>query len=369
MKRVLFVLLCILSLWAFDSCSGKKKEAPSGVTDINVSLDFDDSTPLPSISELFDIREVQLETGGLESIVGQISDIRQMDDTLFLWSSTNIMMFDANDGRFIRKIERVGRGRGEYISIKGFDLDEGRHQIVLGTWGNEIFRYNTDGSFVSKADVGFGFSQFALLPDGDFIFFSPFDSGEYCGFWLTDGDFNFKRQLVPLNYHTNAYMGGDCMIHLNDSVLGIMGLDDTGMFYHVIGDSLIPVCRMVVDDLGKFELEEISSGMFVPTYYRSQFFESDRLLAFNVQSYSDYQNMVRVCYDKKNATTTYLHHMNRREDVDWEDVRIPGFTGRYKGRFYQELTYGYIKYDEKMKSRYPNLTEESNPIIRIFISK
>ena len=159
------------------------------------------------------------------------------------------------------------------------------------------------------------------------------------------------------------------MIHLNDSVLGIMGLDDTGMFYHVIGDSLIPVCRMVVDDLGKFELEEISSGMFVPTYYRSQFFESDRLLAFNVQSYSDYQNMVRVCYDKKNATTTYLHHMNRREDVDWEDVRIPGFTGRYKGRFYQELTYGYIKYDEKMKSRYPNLTEESNPIIRIFISK
>ena len=369
MKRVLFILLCILTLSVLDSCSGKKNVVPVGVTDINVSLDFDDSTQLPSISDLFDVRAVQLETGGLESIVGQISDIRQMGDTLFLQSSTNIMMFNANDGRFIRKIERVGRGRGEYISINGFDLDEAKQQIVLSTANNEIFRYNMDGSFVSKADVGFNYLQFALLPNGNYVFFTPFDHNDPCGFWLTDGEFNFKRQLVPLNFHTNAYMGGRCMIHINDSVLGIMGFDDTGLFYHMKGDSLIPVYRMVCDDFGRFETDEMSPGMSVPSYYKSQYIESDGLLAFSVQPRADYQKMVRVCYDKKNTSTTYLHYMNNRDDIDREDVTMPGFSGTYKGRFYQELLYAYIQYDEIKKSRYPSLAEESNPIIRIFSPK
>jgi hypothetical protein len=77
MKRALFILLCVLSLSAFDSCSDKKKEnLPADVIDLTVPLDFDESAPLPSISDLFEVREVLLETAGVESFVGMIEDIR-----------------------------------------------------------------------------------------------------------------------------------------------------------------------------------------------------------------------------------------------------------------------------------------------------
>ena len=35
----------------------------------------------------------------------------------------NSIHFFRNDGKFIRKIEKRGRGRGEYLNINRFDLD------------------------------------------------------------------------------------------------------------------------------------------------------------------------------------------------------------------------------------------------------
>lgn len=371
MKRALFILLCVLSLSAFDSCSDKKKEnLPADVIDLTVPLDFDESAPLPSISDLFEVREVLLETAGVESFVGMIEDIRQMGDTLFLKTPTSIMMFDADDGRFIRKIERVGRGRGEYVNISLFDLDEANNQIVIYTGNHEIMRYNTDGSFVSRAELSFNAIQFALLPNGNYVFFTPFDSYDPSGLWLTDGEFNIKRKLVSVDFHTNGYMGGKCLVHVNDSVVGFMGLDDTKLFYHIIGDSLIPVYRMVCDELGELEMIEMEyGGMYQPSFYRSQYYESDRLLAFNLQPSGGYTRMVRTFYDKKTGKTSYLYMQDPRENVDWADARVPYFTGNYKGYFYTVTTFGNIEYDEVLRNRYPEMTEESNPLIRIYRSK
>ena len=71
---------------------------------------------------MFETDTVVLETGALETLLGEdIKDIEILDDTLIILSGDFnkgvIHLFDTN-GRFIRKIDKTGRGPGEYLNIR-----------------------------------------------------------------------------------------------------------------------------------------------------------------------------------------------------------------------------------------------------------
>ena len=349
MKRVLLIFLCALFLSALDSCGGKKTVADDeDIIVIDVPLEETMDSEIAKRSVLFDIEEIQLETAGLESLVGEIRDIKYCDDTLIILSDQTFMLFDMQ-GRFIRKINRKGRGRGEYISLSSFEIDEVNHHIVCtGNFDYQIYRYTFDGTFVSKTEAGFSFLNFALLPDGDFVFFTPFSHNDPNGLWLTDADFNIKSRLVPLvDYNVNSYAGGSPLVHVNDSVVGYMGVDNDNRFYHVVGDTAIPVYRLVSE---AFEMKE---GVYenLPPFYKMFYCESDELLIFTLNMMDNSLRYVRTFYDKRTGKTSYLFRRSYTFDDD-DDRKIPDFYC-YKGCFFRSVTKG----------------QDSNPAILIYRSK
>lgn len=72
-------------------------------------------------------------------------------DTLFVFdrSNSSLLLF-APDGRFIRRIGRIGRGPGEYLRARDFLIDpDGRTVSLLNPIG-EIITYGFDGGFIRR---------------------------------------------------------------------------------------------------------------------------------------------------------------------------------------------------------------------------
>lgn len=371
MRRVLYIPFCLLMLCGMASCSKKKQSVDyNNLINIDVPLKQSSTTELPRISALFDTVEIRLESTGFESLVGEVGEIKICGDTMVIRQSDNtFILFDMN-GRFIRKINRKGRGHGEYITIQGFDIDEANRQIVVNGGNRDMLRYTLDGVFVSQAETGFSFFDFALMPNGDFLFFTPFSHMEPNGLWQTDADFNFKRQLVKLeDYEVNVYTGGRALVHVNDSVIGFMGVENDNVFYHIYSDTIIPVYHVTSQAFEESEQTKTGENHNVPTAYKSHYFESDGLMMFTHHfSENDSYHSVRTFYDNKSGQVTYLYNVNYKK-VDWEDCMIPFFTNNYKNNFFYVLNYGEIENDKRLSARYPDMNEESNPIIVIYRTK
>ena len=72
-------------------------------------------------------------------------------DTLFVFdrSNSSLLLF-APDGKFIRRIGRIGRGPGEYLRARDFLIDpDGRTVSLLNPIG-EIITYGFDGDFIRR---------------------------------------------------------------------------------------------------------------------------------------------------------------------------------------------------------------------------
>ena len=118
---VAILLLCLMSAM---SCSTEKSlafiEKPIEFVDAETS--FCDTTYLD------DMKMVRLENNGSQSAINNISRIIEIDDQLYIFDRTlnQITVFD-NTGRFVRSINKMGHGKGEYVRL----IDVTRNCCVL----------------------------------------------------------------------------------------------------------------------------------------------------------------------------------------------------------------------------------------------
>ena len=369
LRRVLVLSLCFLLAIAIISCSSKSSlpTYDDDVIIIDVPVYQELSTPLPSISQMFDTIDVVLETGGFESLIGdRISDIKICDDTLIILSNDALQLFDIN-GNFIRKIDRKGRGPGEYSRISHFDLDEKNHHVIILDDYSGLLRYTLGGKFVSKISYSNYVLDFALMPDGGYVFYNPFAKSPDGGLWTIDSQGNFIRTLLSLDeYDIHSISGNRWLTHINDSVIGFSGI--TVNFYHITGDTIIPTFH-ITSDLIDPEINPFPENGGLGAYYTDSYYESDGLFMFNLSFTSPPYHFTRTFYDKKNGQSSYLFarpYINTRVPAD---NRIPHFTSSYKECFFSVLSTSEILNHEQLKTQYPQITEDSNPVIRIFRSK
>lgn len=369
MRRVLVLsLLSLLLAVAIISCSSKSGVSQiEGVITIDVPVDSRDSVQYPSTSRMFDSVSVVLETGGFESLIGErIKDVRVLDDTLIIlsgdYSANTLQLFDM-EGRFIRKIDRSGRGPGEYLNIRRIDLDPVKRQIIIFDPGAGILRYNLNGDFVSKVPYEYYALDFALLPDGGYVLFNPFGKTPHGGLWSIDSLGNFNRTLISfddLEIHT--IIGDVWLTHINDSVVGFSGLKNK--IYHIADDTVYTAYQIISEVIDPDEEQKEDK---LPSYYKERYLESDDLMMFSLQQSESPYKYTRTFYEKKTDQTDYVFwHYNPSFA---KDNQIPYFLGNYKNFFFNELSVATILGNDNLKAKYPGITEESNPIIQIFRSK
>ncbi len=209
-----FVLLLSISLITISSCKEKKSARELKNIDIAGALGKGRIIPLSEIAK--DIRYVALETNDT-ALVGNINSVFYENGLIYIvHSSTAISVFDDN-GKFIRTIDRSGRGPEEYPSLPPLDMleiDKNNGNLIVQSLDSKLYEYTKTGDFVRRIqppDIESSpdtYNKAFKIKDNQYIFtLRPGDDSTANCAVVYDSLFNILK-MVPTPYVKNDNITG-----------------------------------------------------------------------------------------------------------------------------------------------------------------
>lgn len=161
-----------------------------------------------------DVEYIPLETNE-NCLIGNISRLLYRNGNFYLFDfviSNTIHVFDRS-GKFLYKIDNIGKGPGEYVSISDFDVDKDGNIYVFDAGGKRrIIKYSNNGASFKSIKPSKFFLEFKLLNEDQLIAYLPFSSkGIVDGYGiinLNNGDYKNIipfRELIDRDQHFHEY--------------------------------------------------------------------------------------------------------------------------------------------------------------------
>ncbi len=175
------------------ACGSKPQQTASE----QITIDFDAPEPTRKIEKV-----VPLETNS-ESLYGRFFRVRTTDTRIFVQDMQQILVFDAN-GKYLSKVDRVGHGPQEYITISHFWPYKDKLYIVSGTYHNGIKVYTHTGEFVQNIPLDFAPDAIAVA-DNDLAIQAIYN--EAGTLVVTDSDGKIRYETIsPILAKTTVSM-------------------------------------------------------------------------------------------------------------------------------------------------------------------
>ena len=363
---VLFIILLL------SGCNGRKDKCTDCIHEIYAPLLHDEPTEYPIMSSLFArVDTVYLENAGVGSIVPSVDEVISFGDTIIVRSAETLFFFDGS-GKFLSRFDRQGKGTGNYRTIERFDVLPARDELfVMDGHTNRIFVYSMNGRFKRQVPIDDFVTDFAVLPNGDFLFTNPIKySGKNYrrGLWQTDPEGKFLKQLVSYDPEfAHVSINNPYINHISPDVIGFMGIEDNNLFYHYAADTISITCRMTTDVVIPDELK-VSDKVYVNPereYTKCGFLETPSFLYFVNTNYG--ANLMIVFVDKR-EWKTYRMYVYTEEFNHDKEIRepFPFLVGCYNGSLVGFYDAGMIMESERFKELFPTMTADSNPVLLFF---
>jgi hypothetical protein len=367
------LLACVLVAVQFlFSCKREQAVCTDCIHDIYVPLLEDDITEYPMVSRLFtSIDTIYLENPSPDSYVQSVDEVKFTGDTIIVRSSSSLFFFDRQ-GHFLKRFSRQGNGFGNYRVIERFDLLPDRKELfVLDDQSNKVFVYGLDGEYRRQVSLYDFVTDFAVLPDGGFLFVNPIrydGKNNRRGLWKTDSEGNFLKQVVEFDPEfAHVSINNPYINHISPGVIGFMGIEDNDKFYHYADDSVSVTCRMVTDIVIPDELKRSDKVFINPEreYTKCGYLETPRYLYFVNTNYG--ANLMMTFTDKTTWKTyrmyVYTGEFNR-DKLTREP--FPFLVSSYNGTLVGFYDSGMITESERFSALFPTITADSNPVLLFF---
>ena len=354
----------------FAGCRNNTVITESGLTVINAPINEKvNPDSLPLRSRIFQrIDTVRLKSDVLEGYLNTIRDVKVTEEYIFVLTSDDdrMLVFDK-EGWFVRQIGRKGRGHGEYINAQSFDILPEKEDIyICGQLADDINIYSFSGEFKRKISPHCLAVDFAVKSDGHLLFFSEYgyDQNDYQkGVFETDADGNFLKMIYTLPEYYGHFQNNDVFTHISADEIGCMGFENENYIYHILGDSVyIPYkinTDIVMDEKTLKEEQRYTSNDI--SYYKSMYHESERLITFSLLGV---ENIVRIYYDKINHCT--YRSIDNSGVVIPVGEQFPPITSSFRGKWIRVHDVLNIRMIPELRQAFPDITDESNPVILIF---
>jgi hypothetical protein len=156
------------------------------------------------------------------SRLGALSHVRYSNGHYYIHDGqqSHYFVFDSV-GRYVSKIAKVGRGPGEYAGNLLFDVHPQNGQVVLfDQLKQKMLLYSPEGVFLEEVPMGEIVRDFRLLPNGDYLFYTPdHNEGYLKGLWTTGRDGQIKKHWLNNPQDTlNTGMLQRYFYNLNDQI-------------------------------------------------------------------------------------------------------------------------------------------------------
>lgn len=308
-------------------------------------------------------------------VVWYKSNIYILDD-----SQKRLLQFDAT-GNFVRSIEHLGQGPGEYLSLADFQIKDDKIYL-LDRYGARLLVYGMDDVLLSvepikKAvgidvlDDGYALNLELGTADGS-IHKSYFSYSHYSDRSYTDNAAPFNKHLLGLSFSLSE--GSNAFYHFNDSAFCIFPFNDTiytvsrngkAFPYRIIN---IGDMKISLDDgpdrIKKLREHGISTSVFA--YYK---------LCGGYTLFSYYYGEQSRKYVLADSDNNIIFNTSLGLDIDKLPVRIISHETDLEPRSVMSLVYPFEiiglvkKYPESdvLTNLAEKLDDESNPVL-IFYS-
>lgn len=154
MKYTLFVFVFFFVI-LFNSCNKQTKSDFEVDNEPVYTVDFTQCLAMEQmmkVSEIADTVEyLELKTPK-DIIITRIWNIIPVDDFWIIQSRGGIFKF-TKEGDFVKQIGRHGEGPGEYLQIRGIDVDPVKKEIIQADMLQLLF-YDYDGDFLRSTSIG-----------------------------------------------------------------------------------------------------------------------------------------------------------------------------------------------------------------------
>lgn len=133
---------------------------------------------------------VMLETNE-NALLGNVEKMKVDSSVIAVQDKGRILLFQ-HDGKFITKIDKQGRGAGEYLSVEDFCVKDS-FVYVLSRAQKRILVYDWNADFVDKIDLDDWYQHFEVIDDGLMFLSSEKSNGK-------------QYDFVVFNYVKSEYM-------------------------------------------------------------------------------------------------------------------------------------------------------------------
>lgn len=360
MKQIFYLFITALIL----SCCHKNEDG--SVKQICISFK-EGSNDIFKSSQLIDsIYYIVLDSTFL---LGNIDEIKVVDNMFYFIDKHNgtISKFDIK-GKFISSFKKSGHSKSEYITMEDADIScNGEFHVYDGAIGR-ILKYSSSGDFIGGFDLDDIARDFAVLDNGDYIFYTPdYQIGAHSGLWETDSIGKYKKQLISVDEGFGyALILPSYINKYNQKIYGIMGGEDKDNFYMVSSDTVVNTLHINFNikipkrfqNEFPIDLENYRGQIYAKCYY----IESNRWIVFTC---TDFITTIQCYYDKKNNVCYRLITPDNYID-DMNFVGISGSDCVYNGNYWLTLLDpGVIRKNESLSKLFPTITDNSNPVVRI----
>ncbi|MFO7969086.1 MAG: 6-bladed beta-propeller [Candidatus Izemoplasmatales bacterium] len=160
------------------------------------------------LSEIFSkIDYIPLESDSI-SLIGSINSMKIYGDFIFINDGDQIFQF-YKDGSYIDKFGNKGKGPGEYINLKDFQVDTINNVLeILDLNGQKIIYYSLTGEFIGQWDLGLYAYDYYKLNDANYIFYSGYEKNSNTNFSLNVLEKHQKeitQKYFPINKNMAWY--------------------------------------------------------------------------------------------------------------------------------------------------------------------
>ena len=173
MKKIVFNSAMAVCLALLASCAGSEHKGDC----VEITVDIHRQGEIKDFIKSMD-GYVFLETND-SSILQGIDKLKIEDDVIYIADGDVLQMFGKKDGKWLGKIDRQGRGPGEYMYINDFDVYESEIYVLTG---DRIIVYDNLGSALRTVKLKYAYDKFCIIDRGRIWLYSSRSN---------DGKFNF----------------------------------------------------------------------------------------------------------------------------------------------------------------------------------
>lgn len=201
MTKSVLLFLCFMML----SCS--RTGEPVGDVDI-INVDIDEISPVDEFV-CGESKYICLDSSE-NCLIEKVDKVMISQDTLFVMdrSRRTVFVFSANDGRFINKISKTGRGPGEYIDLSDCDIWHGLIYI-LSYPDKKLNVYSPNGEHIKSIELPNQYSKLKVVNGGKAWLYAENSNSDLYNFAQLDMasgtiDVKFDPFAENCSYHKEA---------------------------------------------------------------------------------------------------------------------------------------------------------------------